>query len=51
MRVTVICKPYGRGNWKSTTFTIEGRLGQIDIQRGMRLDIGGIMWRVCEVRP
>lgn len=43
-------KPIGRGNWKPREWTISG-VGQMLVAVGMRFEMGGITWRVCEVRP
>jgi hypothetical protein len=51
----LIVKPKGRGNWKPMRVTFEGKhaqalSGQIVLRRGSTFELGGIVWRVCEVR-
>lgn len=48
--MTLIVKPKGRGNWMPRTWTIEG-IGMAHLRPGMVLEMGGVWWRVCEVRP
>lgn len=46
----LICKPKGRGNWKSIVVSIEGsRVSPLLIRVGEVLTLGGIAFRICKV--
>jgi hypothetical protein len=48
----VILKPKGKGNWAPLTMQIDGRhVTPLSVRVGQLLPIGGIVFRVCEVRP
>jgi hypothetical protein len=48
----LVCKPIGRGNWARMTMAVEcARLSPITVRVGHRFQIGGVIWRICEVRP
>jgi len=50
--VTVILKPAGRGNWTPTTLRLEGHHHlPLLVRVGTRLELGGVVFRICEVRP
>ena len=45
----LVCRPVGRGNWHCLTITSPaGMMGLVTV--GYRFELGGIVWRVCEVR-
>lgn len=47
--MTLICRPVGRGNWATMNITSPaGMMGLVNV--GDRFELGGITWRVCEVR-
>ena len=48
----VVLKPKGRGNWKTSTMHIEGahQLPML-VAVGQTITIGGVVFRICEVRP
>lgn len=49
--MTIILRPVGRGNWKPLTITVEGRRASpILVSKNDRLQLGGITFRVVEVR-
>lgn len=48
----MILKPSGRGNWAPVTMQIDGRhVTPLSVRVGQLLTLGGIVFRVCEVRP
>lgn len=48
----LILKPKGRGNWRTATMQIDGeRGGALLVSVGQTVTLGGIVWRICEVRP
>lgn len=50
--VTVVCKPIGPGNWARMLLQYEGpQMAPFTVAVGERFTMGGITWRVCEVRP
>lgn len=50
--MTVILKPSGRGNWATVTMQIDGRhVTPLSVRVGQLLNLGGIVFRVCQVRP
>lgn len=49
--MTLIVKPKGRGNWKKLTVTIDGaRASPLLVRVGQLLPLGGVMFRICEVK-
>lgn len=47
----VICKPIGRGRWHPLMFSYAGpQLAPFTCEVGQRFQLGGVTWRVCEVR-
>ncbi len=49
--VTLVLKPAGPGNWAVTLMTLEGRcFRSFVLKPGDRFPMGGVVWRVCEVR-
>lgn len=50
--MTVIVKPIGRGNWETLTLVVTGSRAQpLVVTVGETFDLGGVTWRVIEVRP
>lgn len=50
--MTLLAKPQGRGNWRPLTIKLDGPLlGAIVIRPGERITLGGVIYRICEVRP
>jgi len=50
--LTVIVKPIGRGNWETLTLVVTGSRAQpFVVTVGETFDLGGVTWRVIEVRP
>lgn len=50
--MTVLCKPIGRGRWTPMLLTYAGpQLAPFTVRLGERFTMGGVTWRVCEVRP
>lgn len=50
--MTLTLKPRGRGNWATTVMSLSGeRVGALSVAVGQLLVLGGITWRICEVRP
>jgi len=50
--MTLVLKPAGPGNWAVTLMKLEGRcFRSFRIRPGDRFPFGGVLWRVCEVRP
>jgi hypothetical protein len=48
----LICKPRGRGNWKSIVVAIEGeRASPLLVRVGELLTIAGVVFRICKVMP
>lgn len=49
--MTVLCKPIGRGNWRRLRLVIDGvHLAPFTVAIGERFTMGGVTWRVVEVR-
>lgn len=54
----LILKPKGRGRWAPVTVTVQGKhahvLGDLlahgQLRPGATFELGGVRWRVCEVR-
>ena len=45
-------RPKGRGNWSVTTIEIGGaRVSPMLVRVGQLLTLGGIVFRICGVRP
>lgn len=50
--MTVIVSPVGRGRWSRMAITYAGpQLAPFTVRVGERFELGGVTWRVCEVRP
>jgi hypothetical protein len=50
--LTLLLRPRGRGAWALVTLTLTGRRADpLLVQRGALIPIGGITFRVVEVRP
>lgn len=50
--MTVICKPCGRGRWNALTLIYAGpQMAPFTCAVGERFSLGGVLWRVCQVRP
>lgn len=48
----MILKPKGKGNWATVTVQIDGRhVTPLSVRVGQLMPIGGIVFRICEVRP
>jgi hypothetical protein len=48
----LILKPKGRGNWRTSTLHIEGAHQlPLMVEVGQVITIGGVVFRICEVRP
>ena len=49
--MTVVCRPAGRGNLDTLVLVISGTRAQpLTVQVGDTFELGGITWRVCEVK-
>lgn len=49
--MTLVLKPAGRGNWSATLVEITGkRASPLLFRVGQLLPLGGVTFRVCEVR-
>lgn len=50
--MTLHCKPKGRGNWRTLVLSLEGvHVLPILLRAGQTFALGGIPWRICEVKP
>ncbi len=50
--MTLLCKPKGRGNWRTVTLAIDGALMlPMLVRAGQTIVLGGLVLRICEVRP
>lgn len=50
--MTLILKPQGRGNWRITRVRLDGGHAlPMLVRAGQQLQIGGIVFRICEVTP
>lgn len=50
--MTIVLKPVGRGNWSPTTLRLVGHHHlPLLVQVGARFELGGIVFRICEVKP
>lgn len=48
----LILRPIGRGNWTPLIVTVQGeRAAPMLVKKGDRIPIGGVVFRVAEVRP
>lgn len=46
----LVCKPKGRGNWRSIVVAIEGdRAAPLLVKVGDTFTIGGVVFRICKV--
>ena len=49
--MTLILRPIGRGNWRTTSLQISGGHAlPMEFRVGQRLPLGGVVFRICEVR-
>lgn len=49
--MTLIAKPKGRGNWRPLVLTIETKhVPPLFVVVGHVFFLGGVSWRICEVR-
>lgn len=50
--MTIVAKPVGRGRWTPLLLTYEGRqmVPLFTVAIGERFTLGGITWRVCEIK-
>ena len=47
----IVLKPKGRGNWTSVLMSLDGaRVSPLLIRVGQTFTLGGVVWRICEVR-
>lgn len=50
--MTLVLKPVGRGRWRPMVVPVdERRIPPMMVARGQRITIGGVVFRVAEVRP
>lgn len=50
--MTLILKPRGKGNWSPLIVVIEGqRAAPILVRRGQLIPLGGVTYRIVEVKP
>lgn len=50
--MTVVCKPCGSGNWSPMRLVYAGpQMAPFTVAVGERFELGGVLWRVCEVLP
>lgn len=48
----LILKPKGRGNWRTLVLQVSGHhLPGLTVRPGDVVPLGGVLFRVCEVRP
>ncbi len=49
----LVVKPIGRGRWRAVVIRIDddSRASPLLIRPGHRFALGGITWRIVEVRP
>ena len=48
----LLLKPKGRGNWRTSTLRIEGAHQlPLLVAVGQTITIGGVVFRICGVRP
>lgn len=48
----LVLKPRGRGNWAELHLRVTGaHLPFLTVQPGQTVVLGGVIFRVCEVRP
>lgn len=48
----LICRPVGRGNWRTAQFTVTGDRAQpLLVKVGERFTVAGVTWRVVKVLP
>ena len=49
--MTLVLKLKGRGNWTSVVMALDGvRVSPLLIRAGQTFTLGGVVWRICEVR-
>ena len=47
----IVLKPKGRGNWTTVLMALDGvRVSPLLIRAGHTFTLGGVVWRICEVR-
>lgn len=50
--MTLILKPRGRGNWRSVLVTVTGaHVLPMLVRAGQTFSLGGVTFRICEVKP
>jgi hypothetical protein len=51
--MTLVCKPRGRGNWRTVTLAIDGShvLLPMLVRAGQTFSLGGVVFRICRVMP
>lgn len=50
--MTLVLKPQGRGNWTPLLMAVEGkRAAPLLVRVGQLLPLGGVVFRIAEVRP
>lgn len=50
--MTLILRPRGRGNWTTLVLRVEGdRAAPILVRRGQLIPLGGVTYRIVEVKP
>jgi hypothetical protein len=48
----LICKPKGRGNWRTTVFAVEGfHVSAWTVRIGECFTLGGVVFRIVKVDP
>lgn len=50
--MTIVCKPRGRGNWRTVTLAVEGaHVLPMLVRAGQTINLGGVVLRICRVMP
>lgn len=48
----LVLKPKGRGNWKPLYLEVSGsHLPGLTVRPGDLVQLGGVMFRICDVKP
>lgn len=48
----LVLKPIGRGRWRTMEITIdERRVPPMVVSVGQKIQIGDVVFRICEIRP
>jgi hypothetical protein len=48
----LILRPQGRGNWSVLRLTVNGpRASPLLVCKGQTINLGGVVFRICEVKP